>query len=329
MIGSLAGAAVIAALFAPSGVSAVPPSCSSTTAFTPKNTPITVNLNCSDLPANPIVTVAQAPTNGTVPAAWPLVYTPNPEHHGFDRFEIKLSNGAETSGTIAVTVFANTRPSCTDAGAVTTFVNQPVTIKTADFPCADPDDTQRIIHPSDGAHGTAELDVANDGVKYTPEAGFVGADTFQFHVSDGIQDSGTSEFTVNVVNPPVATPTATPSPSVTPAPTPAPTLAGPAADKTAPTVTAKAGKASIAKGIALTLTSNEAGTAQLTLTTGKNKTTKSVKLAKGATKLTLKLSAKARKALKRKKSVKARLTVVATDAAGNRTTRTLSVTLKR
>jgi hypothetical protein len=35
------------------------------------------------------------------------------------------------------------------------------------------------------------------------------------------------------------------------------------------------------------------------------------------------------KALKRTKSVKATLTVVATDAAGNRTTKKLKVTLKR
>ena len=49
----------------------------------------------------------------------------------------------------------------------------------------------------------------------------------------------------------------------------------------------------------------------------------------GSTKVTFKLSAKARKALKSKKSVKARLTVVATDAAGNRATKELSVTLRR
>jgi hypothetical protein len=51
--------------------------------------------------------------------------------------------------------------------------------------------------------------------------------------------------------------------------------------------------------------------------------------ASAAGKVTLQLSAKARKALKKLKKVKLTVTLVATDAAGNRTTRTLSMTLAR
>jgi VCBS repeat-containing protein len=85
----------------------------------------------------------------------------------------------------------------------------------------------------------------------------------------------------------------------------------------------------VAKGVALVLTSDEPAIATLTLVAGKHKVTKSSTLRHGATKVTLKLPARSRKALKAKRTVKSTLTVVATDAAGNTTTKTVTVTLKR
>jgi hypothetical protein len=117
-----------------------------------------------------------------------------------------------------------------------------------------------------------------------------------------------------------------------------------AADTTAPKTTAKAGSASIAKGVSLTLASNEAGTAKLTLSVDKATARKlkldrkaegaviigsaAPKLVKGSVKFTVKLTAKARKALKRVHRLKAKLTIVATDASGNSSTTTLALFLQ-
>jgi hypothetical protein len=72
------------------------------------------------------------------------------------------------------------------------------------------------------------------------------------------------------------------SASSTPVPS-APPGSTPAADKTAPTVTAKATKARIDNGVTLTLKANEAGTTKLTMTAGKNTATTSFTLATAGT----------------------------------------------
>jgi hypothetical protein len=329
MIGSLAGAAAIAAFLVPSSISATPPACLGATAFTPVNTPVTLNLGCTDTGANPGVTLVKNPTNGAV-SGWPLVYTPNPGHHGFDNFGFTVTNPdtLETSGRIDVSVHTDSRPTCSD-GTATTYIDQPVTIKFADFPCTDVDDTQRFIHTFDGPHGSVDSDLADGAATYTPQPGYEGTDEIDFYASDGVLMSSTSKLTITITRKPDPTPTPTPAATAAPAATATPAPPAPPAavrDTTAPTVKAKAGKSSIAKGVALTLTCDEAGTAKLTVAAGKTRTTKNVKLAKG-TKVTVKLSAKARKALKKARRVTAKVTVVVTDAAGNRTTRTLSVKL--
>jgi hypothetical protein len=93
--------------------------------------------------------------------------------------------------------------------------------------------------------------------------------------------------------------------------------------RTAPKPTAKAVSASIAKGISLRLAGNEAGTAKLTLSVG------TAKIVKGSVKVTVELTAKARKTLKRVHKLGAKLTIVATDAAHNSTTTTRTVLLQK
>jgi hypothetical protein len=120
-------------------------------------------------------------------------------------------------------------------------------------------------------------------------------------------------------------------------------------DLTAPTVSlrsaAKPLKQTLAKGLAIELTTNENASATLTLTLDKATARKlrvdrkakgpvtvgTIRSALTAGKATIpiRLSAKARKALKAVKRVKLTLTAVVTDTAGNKTTKTLAVTLKR
>ena len=115
-----------------------------------------------------------------------------------------------------------------------------------------------------------------------------------------------------------------------------PPVQEPPADTTGPAVklNARAGKlaSALGKGYTATVTCSEACTLNGQLLDPK--TTKvasgSAKLAKpGTAKLKLKFTRKAKKSLKRKKSVKLRLQITGKDAAGNPSTKTAVVKLKR
>jgi hypothetical protein len=97
--------------------------------------------------------------------------------------------------------------------------------------------------------------------------------------------------------------------------------------------------ASSKRTVSIVVTTSENAAATLTLTVDKatarklklSRTVGTLKaaLTKGQSTLAVKLSTKARKALKKLKRVKLTLTAVVTDAAGNKTTKTLAVTLKQ
>jgi hypothetical protein len=128
-----------------------------------------------------------------------------------------------------------------------------------------------------------------------------------------------------------------------PAATPTP-VATPVKDTTAPaaTLTSVPGqklKQVLAKGLRLTLSSNEAGTATVTVAVDA-KTARKLHIKRevgragtsvraGTLGVTVKLAAKARKAFKKLRTVKLSVKAVVTDAAGNPATRSLAVTLKR
>ncbi len=328
------------ALTAPAAARADPPQCSGGTAVVAPGQPKTLDFpSCDGAGDNPVVTVVSPPIGGTVTGN-PFVYTPAPGFVGVDQFRytVKNTTTGETSAETTVNLVVNTPPACGD-GTATTAAGQPLRIAFSAFPCSDADGSGNLfIHVSDGAHGTVVSDFGAREVVYTPDPGFEGTDEFSFYAADSITQTATRTMRVTVGQ--TAPPTATPTP-VTSDRTPPPPAS---ADTTAPKTTAKAVSASIAKGVTLTLASNEAGTAKLTLSVDKA-TARKLKLdrkAKGAvnigsgtanlvngpTKITVKFTAKARRALKRVRNLKAKLTVVATDAAGNSATTTLTVVAK-
>jgi hypothetical protein len=331
---------VLGALCRPAAAAADPPQCSGGTVVMTPNQPKTLAFpSCDGAGDNPVVTVVTPPTIGTVTGN-PFVYTPPIAFVGIDQFRYTVKNTAtgETSGEATVNLVVNTPPACGD-GTAATGAGQPLRIAFSAFPCSDADGGTLFIHTEDGAHGTAVSNLGALEVVYTPDPGFEGTDEFRFDAADSLAHTATRTMRVTVggqAAQPTPTPTPTPSPSVSP---PAP------GDTAAPKTTAKAATASIAKGVSLTLAGNEAGTAKLTLTVDKATArrlkldrkakgavtigTGSAKLVNGSVKVTVKLTAKARKALKHVRKLKARLTIVATDAAGNSTTTTLGVTLKK
>jgi hypothetical protein len=330
------------ALTAPAAAQADPPQCSGGTVTVTPGQPKTLAFpNCDGAGNNPAVTVTEAPIGGTLTGN-PFVYTPAQGFVGVDHFRYTVKNTTtnETSAEATVNLVVDTAPACAD-GTAATGVGQPLRIAFSAFPCSDADGPNLFIHATDGAHGTVESDFAGSVVTYTPEPGFQGIDEFTFYASDNVS-LNTATRTMRVTVGQTAQPTPTPTPSPTPISSPPP---APVADTTAPKTTAKAASASIAKGVSLTLASNEAGTARLTLTVDKATARKlkldpkakgavtigtgAPKLVSGTVKFTVKLTAKARKAFKRVRKLSARLTVVATDAAGNSTTTTVAVVLRK
>jgi hypothetical protein len=283
------------AVFAPGTAAALasdPPMCLPATVTTAPGVPVNLQINCVDAGLNPTVTIVTPPIGGTL-AALPGQYVPSAGFHGVDHLVYTVTNTVtgQTSEQTAINLVVNSRPACAD-GTATTTVGTPLKLV---FPCPDPDGDPVLVRAEDGQHGVVDPDVGSQ-FTYTPEPGYVGTDEISFVGIDGAFTTGEHTLTITVTPPPTATATPSPTPPATPTAVPSttPPPPAPAADKTAPAVTVKAARGSITKGITFTLNTNEAGTATLTLTAGKNTVTKTVTVAKGTIRATLQLSAKAR-----------------------------------
>lgn len=264
--------------------------------------------------------VAGSAMGGTAVDGPPMAFTPAMGFHGPGSFRYTgFDGGIMPSDPAAVNVLVDTKPVC-PAGARTVAAGASVALTS--LGCTDADGDPLEFEFGMPANGTVAMGV------YTPRAGFSGTDSFPFRAREtnyGLA-SDDATMTVTVTAPAAATPTPTPG--------------GTNADRTAPKVTLKAKKATYAKGIPLTLTVDEGAKAVLTISLDA-KNAKKYKLSRsigkgnstltaaGSKAITLKLSAKARKAFKKLRQMKVTVTAVVTDAAGNATTKTLKVTVKK
>ena len=185
--------------------------------------------------------------------------------------------------------------------------------------CSDADQDVLDVFVGTPGHGT--LTFSGSSVIYTPAPGYSGPDALTLYAEDDFYSSDDATLAITVSPPPAPIPTVAPAPK----------------DLSAPTVALK--NASKKQAVAIAVTTNENASAVLTLaldkkTAGKLKLGRTVgtlkaALTPGTSTLKVKLSAKAAKTFKKLKRVKLTLTAVVTDAAGNKTTKTLAVTLKR
>jgi len=187
-------------------------------ATTPEETPVVVAVldNDSD-PDGDGLTVASAttPAHGqvTVLADGTVLYAPDGDFAGTDSFLYTVcdapAEGAPACATAEVVVDVtpvNDPPVAVD-DAASVAAGQPATVTPADND-SDPDgDVLTVTAVTQPAHGVATL--AGDGtVTYTPEAGFVGDDAFDYTVCDpsGACDTATVRVAVGAAEnlPPVA-----------------------------------------------------------------------------------------------------------------------------
>ena len=185
------------------------------------DTPLTIDPNtllANDFDADddPLtVSVTQQPTNGTLStdATGNLVYTPDDGFTGIDSFFYSAGYPENSSLPAEVTINvggpANAAPQATPDNLVT-GIGTPLTITSEDLLDSDADaegDTLYVYVVSDPAHGTLE-DNGDGTYTYTPDATYVGTDSFYYTAFDGQADSTPTVVTIEVggvVNiPPIA-----------------------------------------------------------------------------------------------------------------------------
>jgi hypothetical protein len=253
------------------------------------------------------------------------VYVPFKGYHGEDEVRYTVTDAVNgQSNQFTIRLLVDTPPECRDTAATVT-AGRPLVLP--ELACTDQDGDEFTIFYDLPANGT--LASRGDDLVYTPNPGFTGQDSFAYGAVEDMypipSDDAVMRLSV-IAAPVIKVVLPTPNPVSTPAP-----------DTTAPVVTLK--NVSTKQAIAIALKRNENVTAKLTLTLDKA-TARKLKLSRtvgtlnaaltpGTTTLPVKLSAKARKAFKAVKRVKLTLTAVVSDAAGNTTTKTLVVTLKK
>jgi VCBS repeat-containing protein len=165
--------------------------------------------NDTDAEGDPIfATLISGPANGTLSLddSGAFSYTPNADFTGTDSFTYQADDGqlAGNIATVTLNVHAtNSAPVANDASYSVTHdqtLNLPLVtgsiLQHATDSDGDPLSASVVTAPSNGS-----LTLAADGsFVYTPNARFVGTDTFTYSASDGLASSSPGTVTINVIN---------------------------------------------------------------------------------------------------------------------------------
>jgi len=168
------------------------------TISTTRNSNAAVTLAATDVESDTIsYTLVSSPTYGSLSGELPnLLYTPNANFVGADGFQFRAGDvhGATTVATISITVQPTNTAPVADKLVFTTTQESAVAINLSATDADRDDLTYRVV--SSPTHGSL-LGTGADWV-YTPEANFIGAETFTFTANDGQVDALNATVTINV-----------------------------------------------------------------------------------------------------------------------------------
>jgi hypothetical protein len=168
------------------------------------NTPIAITLTAVSPSHLPLTyTVTTGPASGVLSGLAPnLSYTPNAGFTGTDSFTFKANDGTTDSNmaTVSIIVLPPYQPPAASNSNVTvaTGSTTAITLNASDaenYPL-----TYTIVAPP--ANG--QLSGTGSSRTYTPNAGYLGSDSFTFKVNDGIADSNVATVSITVVSAPQA-----------------------------------------------------------------------------------------------------------------------------
>ena len=130
-------------------------------------------------------------------------YTPNAGFSGQDSFEYRASDGSAVSNIATVTLTVNSvneAPMAT-GDSYQTAENTPLVTDVANGVLANDSDTEmgalQAVLESGPSNGVLNLS-ADGSFDYTPNADFIGQDSFTYHAFDGLTASNTATVTVTV-----------------------------------------------------------------------------------------------------------------------------------
>jgi len=181
------------------------------TTIAPQPVTIAVLANDSDPDGDPLTIIGvTAPASGTVAATGnAIVYTPAAGFVGTDRFTYTIDDGHGGSATANVSVTVNpplNLPPIAANDAATTVSGTAVAINVLandSDPDGDPLTIQSVTTPQLGA-----AQISGRQIVYTPAAGLLGTDTFNYTINDGRGGTATATVTVTITPPPNAPPIA-------------------------------------------------------------------------------------------------------------------------
>ena len=169
-------------------VSNVPPIAVDDSASTEEDTPVIVSVlsNDSDPDGDTVsVTGVGTPTNGTATniGNGTVTYNPNPNFNGADNFVYTIGDGRGGSDTavVSVTVMPSYDPPQAFDDSASTNEGNPVTVNVL---ANDVGEGLDVTTATDPPNGTAVVN-GNNTITYTPDASFVGTDSFDYTITDG------------------------------------------------------------------------------------------------------------------------------------------------
>jgi VCBS repeat-containing protein len=146
------------------------------------------------------------PSNGmlSLNADGSFSYTPNAGFVGTDTFTYRLADGVSQSGVATVTIQVTNDVPTNNPRLYQTHVNTALTVGAASgllAGVANPDgDSLSIMVVSGPAFGTLNVTATTGAFTYTPNAGFLGSDSFTYRISDGVSHSEPITVTLAVRN---------------------------------------------------------------------------------------------------------------------------------
>lgn len=205
--GSAVDSAVVTVTVAPNGA----PMAVADRKATPLDVPVNIHVTANDSDPNgdPIrlvnAPIIELPAHGTATRLSDSVirYTPSAGFSGTDTFRYRITDGFPGSVHSAlVTVRVDNKPPNAIPETVEIHAGNAVTIAvTAND--TDPDGDTVVLTASPiltlPSQGTASR-VSNTSIDYTPNAGFVGTDSFRYRITDGWDAVDSALVTVNVTN---------------------------------------------------------------------------------------------------------------------------------
>jgi hypothetical protein len=169
---------------------------------------LNVRANDTDVDGDTLLVTTPAPAaeHGTVACTGggACSYTPDPGYNGADSFEYAISdlNGGTDTGTVSVTVTPGNNPPVADDDSLSTSEDSAGSVNVLLGDTDLDDDPLSVATPAPAAeHGTVSC-AAGGSCTYTPDADYVGSDSFEYTVSDGQggTDAGTVSVTVTAAN---------------------------------------------------------------------------------------------------------------------------------